>query len=99
MFVAVNRIPVVDGCDDEFREAFEERTQHIRQQPGLHRVELLRPVDAEQYIIQAYWESRAAFDQWRNSEAFQAAHADLSEGLFAGSNHLELYECTGEIEP
>lgn len=92
MFVVANRIPVTDGREEEFIELFEERTDQLSRRAGFEKVELLEPVDADHYIIHAYWESSDAFDEWRESSAFEDAHADLPSEMFAGSNRLESYE-------
>ncbi|WP_227380649.1 antibiotic biosynthesis monooxygenase family protein [Haladaptatus halobius] len=92
MFVVANRIPVTEGHEEEFIELFEERTNRLSRRAGFEKVELLEPIDADYYIIHAYWESSDAFEQWRESEAFQEAHSDLPSEIFAGSNHIESYE-------
>lgn len=94
MLVVANRIPVVDGREHEFEELFVSRTRTVERPPGLQRVELLRPLEADEYVIQAYWDSREAFEDWRSSNAFQLAHKDLPADMFAGSNELDLYELT-----
>lgn len=98
MLVVANHLAVADGYEEKFVKLFEERAEQLRDQSGLKRVEILRPFDGDQYVIQAYWVSRDAFEQWRNSEEFEAAHADLPAEMFTGSNQLEIYEVTKEIE-
>lgn len=96
MLVVSNRLPVADGREDEFETLFKERASLAADRAGLQRVELLRPIDADTYVIQAYWESRDAFERWRTSEDFETAHADLPDDLFTGPNHLEIHELSGE---
>lgn len=98
MLVVANHLPVTDEYEAEFLELFEERVEQLRGRTGLEKVEILRQLDGRQYVIQAYWESRDAFERWRNSEDFEAAHANLPSEMFSGPNHLEIYELTREIE-
>jgi len=97
VLVVANHLPVAEEYQTEFVELFEERVDQTRGRSGLEKVEILRPVDGGRYVIQAYWQSRDAFDQWRNSEDFEAAHADLPAKLFTGANHLRIYDLAGEI--
>lgn len=98
MLVVTNRLPVAEGYGEEFLALFEERVEQIRARSGLKEVEILRPVDADQYVVQAYWESREAFEQWRTSEDFRAAHADLPSEMFTGPNQLDIYELAMNIK-
>lgn len=95
MLVVANRLPVAEGQADRFEEFFEKRAALADDQPGCERVDLLRPVDADYYVIQAVWESRSAFERWRTSEAFEAAHEGIPEDLFTDSNQLEIYKTVG----
>lgn len=98
MFVVENRIPVTDGREEEFVELFEERTNQLSRRAGFEKVELLESVDADHYVIHAYWESNDAFEQWRESDAFRDAHADLPPEMFAGSNRIESFERAVTVE-
>lgn len=98
MLVVANHLAVADGRDEEFIDLFEARLEEIRGRPGLEQVEILRAVEEDRFVIQAYWGSAEAFEQWRGSEAFREAHADLPEELFAEPNRLELYEPVMSIE-
>jgi heme-degrading monooxygenase HmoA len=92
MLVVSNRLPVVAGREAEFEALFEERSGMAAERDGLRRLELLQPVEAETYVIQAYWESWDAFERWRASADFETAHADLPDDLFSGPNQLEIHE-------
>lgn len=92
MLVVTNRLPVADGQEERFEAFFADRAALADGQPGCERVDLLRPVEADYYVIQAFWKSRAAFERWRASEAFQTAHDDIPDDLFTGPNTLEIYE-------
>lgn len=92
MLVVANHLAVADGRDEEFIDLFETRLEDIRGRPGLEQVEILRAVEEDRFVIRAYWDSQAAFDRWRDSEAFREAHADIPEAMFDEPNRLELYE-------
>lgn len=97
MLVVQNRHPVNEGREEEFEALFEERTQLASQQIGFESLHLLRAEERSEYVIQAYWESEAAFENWRSSDLFVRAHEDISEDLFAGPNQLSVYEVTDSI--
>jgi heme-degrading monooxygenase HmoA len=93
MFVVANRIPVTDGHEEAFEERFAERSGAVDDQPGFVSFELLRPVDADHYVVLTHWESEADFEAWTDSEAFREQHAgDTPEGMFAGHPDLEKHE-------
>ena len=96
MLVVSNRLPVADGREDEFEALFDERASMAMDRVGLRRLEPLRPVEANTYVIQAYWESRDAFERWRASDDFKTAHAGLPTDLFTGANQLEVHELAVE---
>ena len=100
MVVVANRLPVAKGYEKEFEKRFEHRIGAVDQMPGFIRIEILRPLRGDQYIILTYWESRAAFEAWMKSEAFKRAHAHethaqanpASKEMFAGRNVCEVHE-------
>lgn len=95
MIVVANRLPVAKGYEKEFEKRFEHRIGAVDQMPGFIRIEILRPLLGDHYIILTYWESRAAFEAWMKSEAFKRAHAHAnpaSKEMFAGRNVCEVHE-------
>lgn len=99
MLVVANYLSVAEGYEEKFIDLFEQQVAQMPAQEGLQEVEILRPVAADQYVILSSWESREAFDRWRNSDDFQAAHANLPMDMFEGPNRLEIYEQAAKIEP
>lgn len=76
MFQAHNKISVSDAghaamLEDRFRDAGE----RMRAVPGFVKFALLRARDGTHYIVSTLWETEQAFEQWRSSPHFQAAHA------------------------
>lgn len=98
MIVVANRLPVAKGYEKEFEKRFEHRIGAVDQMPGFIRIEILRPLRGDHYIILTYWESRAAFEAWMKSEAFKRAHAHEAQAnpapreMFAGRNACEVHE-------
>lgn len=100
MIVVANRIPIAKGYEKEFEKRFEQRLRSVDQMPGFIRIEILRPLLGDNYIIMTFWESRAAFEAWMKSEAFKRAHAHethahanpASKEMFAGRNVCEVHE-------
>ncbi|QIO23808.1 antibiotic biosynthesis monooxygenase [Haloarcula sp. JP-L23] len=99
MLVVANHLSVAAEHEADFVEVFEERVAQLRGRSGLERVEILRQREGNQFVVQAYWESRDAFEQWRDSDDFVDAHADLPSEMFTGPNRLEIYDLTAVFEP
>lgn len=93
MFVAMNRFSVVPGQEQRFEEVWSGRESYLDGVPGFVRFALLRGDEAGEYISHSSWESRAAFEAWTQSEAFQAAHRQGSlQGVLAGPPRVALYD-------
>jgi heme-degrading monooxygenase HmoA len=96
MFVVMNRIPVNPEYNNQFEERFTHRAREVDKMPGFVRNQVLRPGNPEDpYVILTVWESRADFDAWVNSEAFQKGHAKsgtLPREAFSGHSKLETFE-------
>ncbi|MBX0323968.1 antibiotic biosynthesis monooxygenase [Halomicroarcula sp. F13] len=99
MLVVANHLPVAPEHEADFVELFEERVAQLGGRSGLEKVEILRQREGNQFVVQAYWESRDAFEQWRDSDDFVAAHADLPSEMFTGQNRLEIYDLAAVFEP
>ena len=71
----INAITVPEGMGPELEARFAARAHAVENQPGFERFELLRPVAGDsRYFVVTHWESDAAFENWRNGQAFQQAH-------------------------
>ena len=94
MFVAANRFSVAEGQGEKLIERFAESSENIADQPGFVRFDFLTPPeDGDTYIAQTYWESKAEFEEWTESEQFQHAHTgDSPEEILTEHPTLETYE-------
>lgn len=102
MFVAANRFEIAEGHGEAFVERFAERSESMTDRPGFVRFDLLAPAeddDANVYVAQTYWESRADFEAWTESEAFEDAHAsNPPREMFESHPTLETYETAVTVE-
>ncbi|GMU40158.1 MAG: hypothetical protein AMXMBFR23_10240 [Chloroflexota bacterium] len=93
MFIAMNRFQTVPGKGEEFERIWRERETYLDQVPGFVRFALLRGDAPGEYISHSTWESRQAFEDWTQSEAFRKGHAQGSlMGVLAGPPQIGLYE-------
>ena len=92
MYVAMNRITVVEGKGAELEAAFASRSRYVNEAPGFVAFHLLRPQQGNTYISMSMWESKEAFDNWTKSENFAAGHRSSTQGVVAGRPVLEEYE-------
>ena len=97
MLIAMNRFRVARGREDIFEEMWRNRESHLDEVPGFREFHLLRGTsddEATVYASHTIWESRRAFEEWTESEAFRAAHrqAKAPEGTYLGPPQLELFD-------
>ena len=89
MFIAMNQFRVnPDRCED-FERAWRERDSHLDGVDGFESFQLLRGRTADDgtvlYASHTVWRDEAAFEAWKNSEAFRKAHAGSKlAGVVAG---------------
>jgi heme-degrading monooxygenase HmoA len=96
MIIVCNRIPVNSEYAAQFEERFMERAHLVDGMDGFLSFHLLRPDNPDHpYTVMTYWESKAAYEAWVNSDAFKQGHArsgSLPPDTFLGHPTLEVYE-------
>ncbi len=93
MIVVSNRIQVAQGHEKEFEQRFEGRAGLVEHMPGFVRLEILRPIKSDYYIVLTHWENEAAFRAWTESVEFKEGHRNRPPAeIFAGPNVFEMHE-------
>ncbi len=93
MIVVSNRIQVTKGHEKEFEERFQARQGLVEKMPGFIRLEILRPIKSDYYIVQTCWEDMDAFRSWTDSPEFHEAHRNRPTiNIFSGPNVIETHE-------
>lgn len=92
MYIVMNRIPVAEGREQDFESSFINRDRAVNQMPGFIDMQVLRPAEGRTYVVLTRWQTREAFQNWTQSEAFVAAHRQQSPGLVESRPALEIYE-------
>ncbi len=93
MIVVSNRIQVAKGHEAEFEKRFEGRARLVENMPGFIRLEILRPIKSEYYVVLTHWQDEASFRAWSDSAEFQEAHRNRPRAeIFAGPNVFEMHE-------
>lgn len=97
MFIAMNRFRIAPGFEDSFVQMWRERDSRLQDVPGFRQFNLLRGEsrpEATVFISHSTWESRQAFLDWTESDAFKQAHAKARapEGTYLGPPQFEGYE-------
>jgi heme-degrading monooxygenase HmoA len=97
MFIAMNRFRIAPGFEDTFVQMWRERDSRLQDVPGFRQFNLLRGEsrpEATVFISHSTWESRQAFLDWTESDAFKQAHAKARapEGTYLGPPQFEGYE-------
>ena len=102
MFVVMNRISFNPDYTEQFEERFRNRAGQVDKMKGFVRNQVLRPDNADDpYIVLTYWKSKADFEAWVNSEAFQQGHArsgTLPPEAFRARAKLESFEVILDTE-
>jgi heme-degrading monooxygenase HmoA len=100
MFCVMNRVPVAPSWQAAFEERFRQRAGQVEKQPGFIRMLVLRPcTEATAFIVETYWQDRAAFDAWVGSADFRQAHANpLPKEAYDGEGRIEMFEVVVSAE-
>lgn len=100
MIVVTNRIAVAPGQEAAFEARFQGRAGLVERRPGFRGFQLLRPIQAEHYLVMTWWDSEADFRAWTESPEFAEAHRHRPpRELFAGPNVFELHEVIQRVDP
>ena len=97
MFIAMNRFRIAPGREMDFEGIWKNRNSYLGEVPGFIEFHLLRGASengATLYASHSIWQSRKAFEDWTNSEAFRKAHsqARAPEGTYLGPPQFEGFD-------
>ena len=99
MIVVSNRIQVAKGQEGAFEQRFQGRARLVETMPGFVRLEILRPVKSDYYVVLTTWESAKDFEAWTESPQFREAHSQRPpKEMFAGPNVFEMHEIVQHVE-
>ncbi len=78
-YVAINVLTVPEGRGEVLEQRFAGRAGAVERAPGFEHFELLRPVQGtDTYLVYTRWRSKADFDAWTASQAFDRGHAQAA---------------------
>ena len=98
MYIAMNHFRIAAGRGDEFEQLWRDRESFLDETPGFVRFHLVRGADEEdgthRYASHTALNSRQAFVDWTESEAFRKAHAQgrMPKGLLLGHPEFRGWE-------
>jgi heme-degrading monooxygenase HmoA len=98
MFIAMNRFRIAPGRQSDFESIWRNRNSFLKEVPGFVEFHLLRGPSSEDgatlYASHSIWDSRQAFEDWTNSEAFRKAHSQgrAPEGTYLGPPQFEGFD-------
>jgi heme-degrading monooxygenase HmoA len=99
MLVVSNRIQVAQGFEKEFEDRFAGRAGLVDKMPGFIRLEILRPVKSDYYVVLTHWQDEASFRAWTESKEFQEAHSHRPRSeIFSGPSVFEMHEVIQQSE-
>jgi len=99
MIVVTNRIQVAEGQEEAFEQRFRGRAGLVEGMPGFIRLQILRPLKSDYYLVVTWWESEAAFLAWTESPQFREAHRNRPpKEMLAGPNVFEMHEVIQHVE-
>ena len=88
--VVTNRLQVPEAYAARLEQGFAHSTR-MEGVPGCLGFEFLRREEGGEYLVVTRWTDRAAYDAWRESDAFQRAHAHTNPDSPVQSE-LAIYE-------
>ncbi|WP_305813841.1 antibiotic biosynthesis monooxygenase family protein [Photobacterium leiognathi] len=97
MYIAMNRFKIRLGSEQEFIDIWKNRDTYLDTVPGFQSFNLLQGASNDEYTLFAshsVWDSRQAFEDWTQSEAFRKAHANArgNKGIYLGAPNFEGFE-------
>ncbi|WP_277543526.1 antibiotic biosynthesis monooxygenase family protein [Haloarcula laminariae] len=99
MFVVVNSVSVADASAKRYEmDVRDHADQYLVGQPGFRQLKLLHPKSDGDYLLLAYWDSEKAFEQWTETDDFEAAHEELFGAMFLDPEHVDRYESVTTLE-
>ena len=83
----------MDSQAPDFEKRFEGRAKLVENMPGFIRLEILRPLKSDYYVVLTPWQDETSFRSWADSAEFKEAHNKRSPAeIFAGPNVFEMHE-------
>ncbi|MDP2606376.1 MAG: antibiotic biosynthesis monooxygenase [Deltaproteobacteria bacterium] len=93
MIAVSNRIQVAKGHEQDFEARFGGRARLVENMHGFVRLEILRPINSDYYIVLTHWQDEASFRAWTDSAEFKEAHRNRPPAeMFSGPNVFEMHE-------
>jgi heme-degrading monooxygenase HmoA len=97
VFIAMNQFKVNPGREADFEAGWRTRESYLSEVPGFIHFALLKGDEPGDYISHTIWESRQAFVNWTQSDAFRRAHAGgMPDGILATHPRARFYEAVLE---
>ena len=96
MYLALSRLKVVSGRENEFESAWKNREPNINGIKGFKKFNLFRGAingEFSLYIFHSEWNSENDFINWTKSDSFQLAHKDPTSqsNLYLGPPDFDGY--------
>lgn len=87
MMTVITETSVQPGQEQAWDEAFRERSEDARQQPGWVATQLLIPVDDRQKrLVVGTWQDRESWEQWHSTGRFNETRGQLNEATVDDGN-------------
>ncbi|MCH7670352.1 MAG: antibiotic biosynthesis monooxygenase [Acidobacteria bacterium] len=97
--VVINAVAVPPQAREGFEARFAARAAKVEDAAGFEGFELLRPAEGQdQYYVYTRWESRDAFNNWRNSQEFDKAHAPDSKAPVGTDSSVLHFEVVFDVQ-
>lgn len=78
MMTIVTHVKLEPGQEPAWDEAFRRRVEAVKQQPGWISIQLCIPAQAvNERIVIGTWETRADWEAWHSSDAFQTTRREM----------------------
>tara|TARA_B100000780_G_C20967323_1_gene386181 strand:- start:259 stop:588 length:330 start_codon:yes stop_codon:yes gene_type:complete len=103
MFLAMSRLKVTTGKEDEFEKAWKGREAKTHGVKGFKKFNLIKSNVNEEYslyIFHSEWNSESDFINWINSDSFKLAHKNPTpqKNLYLGPPDFDGYQGQPDFE-
>jgi heme-degrading monooxygenase HmoA len=100
MILAISRFKVINGLEQEVKEAFFNRPRLVDKSPGFLGMETFtQSVDPTIFYLLTRWSDSASFWRWHSSEAHRVSHKGIPKGLKLDASFTEVLVLNRITEP
>lgn len=93
MYTVMNVVHVTEENAEAFEQQFAQRESHVHKAEGYAGFELLRRDAEGEYIVLSRWQTKEAYEAWRDGDLFKKSHRHVgAKGQLADFGEVRNYD-------